>query len=209
MPRWEQALHVDDIMAQAVIYGGLRRAARMAAKTWRDADAPRLAAGLDLPGHAGAAYALLVDADFWARLSPRAKADDLATLHARAVFEAASQAIHQRGEPGFINADRLVRTALPDVDASFGSARFPIMQGAALVSDIAIHARGADFPTITNPCGEVALPITGGFAWWRMWRRCWLALCRLKHFHPARCPRTLLKPGMRVWRRQSNLGCAF
>ena len=163
MPRWEQALHVDDIMAQAVIYGGLRRAARMAAKTWRDADAPRFAAGLDLPGHAGAAYALLVDADFWARLSPRAKADDLATLHARAVFEAASQAIHQRGEPGFINADRLVRTALPDVDASFGSARFPIMQGAALVSDIAIHARGADFPTITNPCGEVALPITGGF----------------------------------------------
>ena len=163
MPRWEQAVRVDDIMAQAVLYCGTRRAARMAAKTWRDADAPRFAAGLALPGHAGAAYALLVNADFWARLGPHAKADDPATRHARAVFEAASAAIHQRGEPGFINADHLVHTTLPDPDTRFGSARFPMTQGAALVSDIAIHARGADFPAITNPCGEVALPITGGF----------------------------------------------
>jgi adenosylcobalamin-dependent ribonucleoside-triphosphate reductase len=163
MPRWEQALRVDDIMARAVLYGGARRAARMAAKTWRDADAPRFAAGLDLPGHAGAAYALLVNADFWARLGPRAKADEPATHHAHAVFQAASAAIHQRGEPGFINADHLVHTTLPDPDTRFGSARFPMIQGAALVSDIAIHARGADFPAITNPCGEVALPITGGF----------------------------------------------
>ena len=162
MPRWEQALRVDDIMALCVLHGGARRAARMAAKTWRDPDAPRFATGLDLPGHAGAAYALLVDADFWARLGPRAKVDDPATLHACRVFDAASATIHQRGEPGFINADHLVRTTLPDVDARFGSMRFPMMQGAALVSDIAIHARGADFPTITNPCGEVALPITGG-----------------------------------------------
>jgi len=163
MPRWEQALRVDDIMARAVLYGGLRRAARMAAKTWRDADAPRFAAGLDLPGQAGAAYALLVDADFWARLGPRARADDPATRHARAVFDAASAAIHARGAPGFINADRLAPTSLPDADARFGSARFPMAQGAALISDIAIHARGADFPAITNPCGEVSLPITGGF----------------------------------------------
>jgi len=163
MPRWEQALRVDDIMAQAVLYCGTRRAARMAAKTWRDADAPRFAAGLALPGHAGAAYALLVNADFWARLGPHAKADEPATRHARAVFEAASAAIHQRGEPGFINADHLVQTTLPDPDTRFGSARFPMVQGAALLSDIAIHARGADFPAITNPCGEVALPITGGF----------------------------------------------
>lgn len=163
MPRWEQALRVDDIMAQAVIYGGLRRAARMAAKTWHDADAPRFAAGLALPGHAGAAYALLVDADFWARLGPRANADDPVTCRARAVFDAASAAIHARGEPGFINADRLAKTSLPDADTRFGSARFPMTKGAALISDIAIHARGADFPAITNPCGEVSLPVTGGF----------------------------------------------
>ncbi|MGI9127792.1 MAG: recombinase [Roseomonas sp.] len=163
MPRWEQALRVDDIMAEAVLYGGARRAARMAAKTWRDADAPGFAAGLDLPGHAGAAYAILVNADFWARLGPRAKADDPATGQARAVFAAASATIHQRGEPGFINADQLAQTPLPDPDTRFGSARFPMAKGAALLSDIAIHARGADFHAITNPCGEVSLPITGGF----------------------------------------------
>lgn len=163
MPFWEQALRVDDTMAQAVMYGGLRRAARMAAKTWRDPDAPRFAAGLDLPGRASATYALLVNADFWARVGPRAKVDNPATGHARTVFEAASASIHQRGEPGFINADRMVQAPLPDPDTRFGSARFSMAQGAALLSDIAIHARGADFTAITNPCGEVALPVTGGF----------------------------------------------
>ena len=163
MPLWEQALRVDDIMAQAVIYGGLRRAARMAAKTWRDTDAPRFATGLALPGGAGAAYALLVDADFWARLGPRAKGAEPLTRHAHAVFDAAISAIHARGEPGFINADRLAPSAAHDPPLPIGSARFPAREGAALVADIGRRANGMAWRSITNPCGEVALPVTGGF----------------------------------------------
>ena len=162
-PLWEQALRVDDVMAQAVIYGGLRRAARMAAKNWRDTDAPRFAAGLALPGGAGAAYALLVERDFWARLGPRAKVEEPLTRHARAVFAAASSAIHARGEPGFINADRLAPSAAHDPPLSVGSARFPTREGAALLGDIARRANGMAWRSITNPCGEVALPVTGGF----------------------------------------------
>lgn len=163
MPLWEQALRVDDIMAQVVIYGGLRRAARMAAKTWRDPDAPRFAAGLALPGGAGAAYALLVDADFWARLGPRGGLHEPLTRHARAVFDAASSAIHARGEPGFVNADRLAPSAAHDPALPVGSARFPARAGAALLGDIAQRANGMAWRSITNPCGEVALPVTGGF----------------------------------------------
>ena len=163
MPLWEQALRVDDIMAQAVLYGGARRAARMAAKTWRDADAARFAAGLALPGGAGAAYAVLVDRDFWAALGPHAKADEPLTRQARLVFNAASSAIHARGEPGFINTDRLVQGASPDASLRVGSARFPAREGATLLRDIAQRAHGMAWRSITNPCGEVALPVTGGF----------------------------------------------
>jgi adenosylcobalamin-dependent ribonucleoside-triphosphate reductase len=163
MPLWEQALRVDDIMAQAVIYGGLRRAARMAAKTWRDPDAPRFAAGLALPGGTSAAYALMVERDFWARLGRRAKVDEPLTRHARAVFEAASSAIHARGEPGFINADHLAPSAAHDRPLPVGSVRFPAREGAALLADIAQRANGMAWRSITNPCGEVALPVTGGF----------------------------------------------
>jgi len=153
MPLWEQALRVDDIMAQAVIYGGLRRAARMAAKNWHDPDAPRFAAGLTLPGGAGVAYALLVDRDFWARLGPRAKIDEPLTSHARAVFDAASSAIHARGEPGFINADRLAPSTAHDPPRPVGSVRFPACEGAALLADIAQRANRMAWRSITNPCG--------------------------------------------------------
>lgn len=163
MPLWEQALRVDDMMAQAVIYGGLRRAARMAVKTWRDPDAPHFAAGLALPGGAGAAYALLVDRDFWARLGPRVKATETLSRHACAVFHAASSAIHARGAPGFINADRLAQSAARDPPLPVGSARFPAREGAALLADTARRANGLAWRSMTNPCGEAALPVTGGF----------------------------------------------
>lgn len=209
MPRWEQALRVDDIMARAVIYGGLRRAARMAAKSWRDADAPRFAAGLDLPGHAGAAYAILVNADFWARLGPRAKATDPATGQARAVFAAASAAIHRCGEPGFINADQLVQTTLPDPDTRFGSARFPMAQGRRWsVISPSMHAVPITSPS-PIPVAKFPCPLPAGSAWWPMWHPCWLALLRLKRFPLARCLLISCKLGMRASQGRPGLACAF
>jgi len=89
--------------------------------------------------------------------------DEPLTRHARAVFDAASSAIHARGEPGFINADRLAPSAAHDPSLPVGSARFPAREGAALLGDIARRANGAAWRSITNPCGEVALPVTGGF----------------------------------------------
>ena len=104
-----------------------------------------------------------MDADFWARLGPRGGLHEPLTRHARAVFDAASSAIHARGEPGFVNADRLAPSAAHDPALPVGSARFPARAGAALLGDISQRANGMAWRSITNPCGEVALPVTGGF----------------------------------------------
>ena len=164
MPPWEQALRVDHLMAMAVRYGGVRRAARMAAKTWRDVDTPRFATGIILPGPVTATHAILVDAEFWARLAPaEATAPEELSRHAQQVFMAATDAIHANGAPGFINTDQLTPSRPIDVDVRIGSAHYPMQEGAGMLRDIAIHAAGAPSRTITNPCGEVALPVTGGF----------------------------------------------
>jgi hypothetical protein len=137
IPLWMQAMYVDQYLAEPVLVGGARRAARMAVKYWKDRtviDFINVKRPIEYKGmsynevadyRADVAFPPLaflwssnnsvgVDAEFWERLSygPEHKFYNAeATRHARAVFEAATGASYGdgTGEPGFINLDQLVQ----------------------------------------------------------------------------------------------------
>ncbi|WP_198375885.1 recombinase [Neoroseomonas rubea] len=166
MRPWEQALRADHILSTEVQVGGARRAARMATKSWRDPGALRFVRLKAEGGLWTANHSLMVDAEFWDRLG-RADEEPL-TRHAKALFEAATACAYINGEPGFINGDRLedARTGFArqkPATAEAGSAAYRIVEGAALLAEVARCAASADFPVTTNPCGEVVLHVTGGY----------------------------------------------
>ena len=137
LPLWLQAMYVDQYLAEPVLVGGARRAARMAVKFWKDKSVldfiqvkrPIEYEGLTYDEVAKYRSEVLfppmaflwssnnsvgVDAEFWERLSftPEHKHYNAeATRHARAVFEAATGCAYGdgTGEPGFINLDQLVQ----------------------------------------------------------------------------------------------------
>ena len=87
------------------------------------------------------------------------------------MFEEATRCAWINGEPGFINGDRLedhrtgVARARPvDHDGrSFRSARYQVDAAAPLLAELTRRAAESDFPATTNPCGEIALHVTGGY----------------------------------------------
>jgi len=136
MPRWKQAMYVDHYLAEPVLVGGARRAARMAVKTWRDKSVlqfitvkrPLELAGLDLDGiiarkaEGNLPFPFLwssnnsigVDADFWRRLAltPGDQGyNSEMTRHAREVHRLASECAYAdgTGEPGYLNLDQLTQ----------------------------------------------------------------------------------------------------
>ena len=137
LPLWLQAMYVDQYLAEPVLVGGARRAARMAVKFWKDKsvlDFINVKRPIEYQGmsyeqveeyRANVAFPPMaflwssnnsvgVDAEFWERLSFTAEHkhyNSEATRHARAVFEAATGCAYGdgTGEPGFINLDQLVQ----------------------------------------------------------------------------------------------------
>ncbi|MCE2564061.1 recombinase [Komagataeibacter sp. FNDCF1] len=170
MPLWEQALRVDHYLSVEVQVGGARRAARMATKSWRDAEVLRFIRAKEEGGLWTANHSVMVDHEFWDCVNDPARTGPLAE-HARAVFAEATRCAWINGEPGFINGDRLEdsRTGsarLKKVHADgrdFRSARYQATVGATLLADLARRAAGAHFPVTTNPCGEITLHVTGGY----------------------------------------------
>lgn len=167
---WEQALALDHFLSMEVQVGGARRAARMASKSWRDPGVLRFIRAKESGGLWTANNSIMVDAEFWDRVRGGDPADPL-TGHARAVFREATRCAWINGEPGFINGDRLedhrtgaARARPVDADGSgFRSARYRVDDGAGLLAELTARAAGADFPATTNPCGEIALHVTGGY----------------------------------------------
>jgi adenosylcobalamin-dependent ribonucleoside-triphosphate reductase len=134
LPRWMQAMYVDHYLAEPVLVGGARRAARMAVKYWKDKtvlDFIEIKRPIEFYNKSAKQVENLrekanfmsflwssnnsigVDADFWHRLE--LTPDDphynsKLTQHARAVFEAVTRCSYGdgTGEPGFINLDKLV-----------------------------------------------------------------------------------------------------
>ena len=166
---WEQALLVDHHLSVEVQVGGARRAARMATKSWRDPGILRFIRAKSRGGLWTANHSVMVDAEFWQRV--RSSANDPQTAHAKSVFEEATRCAWINGEPGFINGDALEdhRTGtawdkpVHDDGRDFRSARYQVDEAAGLLAELSGRAASSRFPVTTNPCGEIALHVTGGY----------------------------------------------
>lgn len=179
IPPWLQRLYVDHYLAEPVLVGGARRAARMAMKIWTDKSVlefiriKRPLDGVGFPFLWSANQSVAVDEDFWRRvkLTPDQKGynADL-TRHAREVFEAVAECSYHdgTGEPGFVNVDRLVdkREGLPEVvDGSFvGSPSYQMSDEARIyLAGLQRRALGKKYLMVPNPCGEQPLALFGAY----------------------------------------------
>lgn len=132
LPRWLQTLYIDHFLAESVLVGGARRAARMSTKWWQDTgiiefisakrpieyDGLTMDEVIALLAETGedkpeaflwsSNNSITVDADFWTRVKGPITSDPL-TMKAKMVFEHATRCGYGdgTGEPGFINVDRL------------------------------------------------------------------------------------------------------
>jgi ribonucleoside-triphosphate reductase (formate) len=166
---WEQALLIDHHLSVEVQVGGARRAARMATKSWRDPSILRFIRIKSEGGLWTANHSVMVDAEFWQRV--RAIDLDPLTVHAQAVFAEATRCAWINGEPGFINGDALEdhRTGsawdkpVHEDGRDFRSLRYQVDEAAGLLAEVSRRAAGSRFPVTTNPCGEIALHVTGGY----------------------------------------------
>jgi len=166
---WEQALLIDHHLSVEVQVGGARRAARMATKSWRDAGILRFIRCKSEGGLWTANHSVMVDAEFWQRVYSD-DADPL-TAHAQAVFAEATRCAWINGEPGFINGDALEdhRTGsardkpVHEDGRDFRSSRYQVDEAAGLLAEVSRRAASSRFPVTTNPCGEIALHVTGGY----------------------------------------------
>ncbi|MDE2006872.1 MAG: recombinase [Rhodospirillales bacterium] len=167
MMPWEQALLADHYLSVEVQVGGARRAARMATKSWRDPGVLRFIRAKEAGGLWTANHSVMVDAGFWeAQSAPGPEGD-----RARAIFAEATRCAYLNGEPGFINGDKLEdhRTGsarerpVHEDGRDVRSARYQVDHAAGLLAHLARAAAAADFPVTTNPCGEIALHVAGGY----------------------------------------------
>lgn len=136
LPKWFQAMYVDHYLAEPVLVGGGRRAARMAVKVWTDKSVldfirvkrPNEFEGLsmdeviELRAKGNVPYPFLwssnnsigVTKDFWRRiaLQPGDQGyNSEMTRHAREVHRVASECAYAdgTGEPGYLNVDELTQ----------------------------------------------------------------------------------------------------
>src|SRR5271166_5959061 len=166
---WEQALLIDHHLSVEVQVGGARRAARMATKSWRDPGILRFIRYKSEGGLWTANHSVMVDAEFW-RLVQSDASDSLAQ-QAKAVFAEATRCAWINGEPGFINGDALEdhRTGtawdkpVHEDGRDFRSTRYQVGEAAGLLAEASRRAASSYFPVTTNPCGEIALHVTGGY----------------------------------------------
>lgn len=132
---WHQALYIDHFLAECVLVGGARRAARMSTKSWRDkniVDFIEVKRPIEYEGMDGEDVAVFrstartlpqaflwssnnsvtVDNEFWQLLdTPRSQASNKWRWdHAQRVFDRIVECAYYdgTGEPGLINVDKLV-----------------------------------------------------------------------------------------------------
>jgi hypothetical protein len=176
---WLSAMWADHYVAECVLVGGARRAARMAVKSWRDfsvLEFIRVKQGGELWS---ANNSVAVDAEFWGRvrevhavLEAGGSLTVFPREHLRAyeIFEAICQHSYHdgTGEPGIINVDKLAWNdegieVLFDGDFA-ESSRYKLDAGAiALNAAIARVWAGKTYKAICNPCGEIVLGSLGGY----------------------------------------------
>ncbi|PWU23784.1 ribonucleoside-diphosphate reductase [Candidatus Cerribacteria bacterium 'Amazon FNV 2010 28 9'] len=160
MSAWKQAMFIDHYLAECVLVGGARRAARIATKVWTDSeifDFIEIKRGGFLWS---ANNSVAVDEKFWKQK----------TKHSQKVLEAVMKASYfdGTGEPGFVNQHRLVQND-DHYDGYLNgkyaqSAKYkPLKDTEKMLSLIARHAGAKYYAQIPNPCGEISLNMLGGY----------------------------------------------
>jgi ribonucleotide reductase alpha subunit len=191
MEPWKQAIYLDHYFAECVLVGGARRAARMSTKHWSDStifDFITIKRPTEFRGKKAQEIldyrkdnpfassflwssnnSVTVDDEFWT-LVRDSKDKTPRAIHAKKVFRQVTEAAYAdgTGEPGFINSHKLVQkddgwTDLNRGDYA-GSKKYQINDDTQiLMSRLAKRAKKKKYHTITNPCGEIALNVLGGF----------------------------------------------
>ena len=185
MAPWRSMMYADHYLAECVLVGGARRAARMATKFWKDKtvlDFIQVKRGGFLWSSNNSVTA---DAEFWAAVKKVAGLESAAVslgeqvdsglisaleLHAYEVYKALTEAAYydQTGEPGIINVDKLTwsEEGIESLaDGNFAeSERYKLEPETLDLTKSLYNAwRSCDYLTITNPCGEIILGSLGGY----------------------------------------------
>jgi adenosylcobalamin-dependent ribonucleoside-triphosphate reductase len=158
MQPWRQAMQIDHHMAECVLVGGARRAARIAVKIWSDPGILDFIRSKEDGDLWSANHSIGVDVEFWRQ----------DTAFKREVLAAATHVQYHggKGEPGFLNLDMLshgeTRPTLGDVEKMAGKYQLT-PAGLALRRALARAAGDMKYFNIVNPCGEIRLNATGGY----------------------------------------------
>jgi adenosylcobalamin-dependent ribonucleoside-triphosphate reductase len=189
MKPWLQSMYVDHYLAEPVLVGGARRAARMAVKHWKDRtviDFIQIKRPIEFDGLTmdevmkieNKPYSFLwssnnsvgVDKEYWELLGlePDHKLyNSSLARHAREVHRLVTQCSYGdgTGEPGLLNLDQLTQKGEPLTAGDFvGSQRYQVQDETKLyLSGIAKRAAKKPLWTIVNPCGEIPLAVYGGY----------------------------------------------
>lgn len=160
MSRWKQAMYVDHYLAECVLVGGARRAARIATKVWTDPEVLDFV-NIKKGGFLWSANnSIAVDEKFW----------EFRTKHAKRVFDAVMEASykHDTGEPGFINQHRLVQN--DDKFNGYFDGKYAMSKKYKtgkktnkMLARLARIASSKVYMQIPNPCGEITLNMLGGY----------------------------------------------
>lgn len=160
MSPWKQAMFVDHYLAECVLVGGARRAARIATKNWADAEVFEF---IDIKRGGflwSANNSVAVDDKFWQQK----------TKHSQKVLESVLSASyhHDTGEPGFINQHRLVQNDNKYdgyLDGQYATSKKyqPGKKTQKFLSHLAKVASSKLYTQIPNPCGEITLNMLGGY----------------------------------------------
>lgn len=169
MQPWRATMFADHYLAECVLVGGARRAARMVTKTWRDStifDFINIKRGGFLWSSNNSVTA---DAEFWEYVKNENIKTPIA-VHARNVFKAITEASYHdgTGEPGIINQDRLTQNKAGFsgyLDGQFAeSKKYKLdTESLELTKNLANVAKDLEYQQITNPCGEISLNLLGGY----------------------------------------------
>lgn len=157
MAPWMATMFIDHFLAECVLVGGARRAARMATKYWKDSgifDFIEIKRG----GHLWSSNnSILVDEQFW-------RESRINGTWAKKVYDAAIEAAYHdgTGEPGFINVDKLEFDAT-GIEAYLDGSFVDIPEMADYLSTKAHACIYGPYHVITNPCGEIVLFLLGGY----------------------------------------------
>jgi len=160
MPKWKQAMYVDHYLAECVLVGGARRAARIATKNWTD---PGIFDFINIKQGGflwTANNSVTVEDKFWQQK----------TKHSKKVLEAVLKAsyFHNTGEPGFINQHKLVQndhkfSGYFDGKYADGKKYMPTRKTKKMLAHLARNDSSKVYMQIPNPCGEITLNMLGGY----------------------------------------------